>query len=782
MKIFFVFIGFLATSILEAQTFGSVRIKKMYPQTDSIYLDSLSIQIKSESFEFYHASDSLKKPILNYANHYLVFKNGRPDSLIITYKVFPFNFEKEYFHKDPELIRSDFSSNQPIFSFNYDKKNSSSNVLKNDGLVKNGNISRGVSVGNNQDAVLNSNLNLQISGKLTPEIDLLMAATDNNIPFQADGTTAQLQEFDKVFIQLSNTSTKLIVGDYQIAKPNNSYFMSFFKRAQGLYLSNTYVDSANKKPVTFRTYASGAISRGKFSRQVFFGIENNQGPYRLKGADNEPFIIVLSGTERIYIDGLILKRGQENDYIIDYNTGEVTFTAKQLITKDKRIVAEFQYAERNYSRSLFHAGEEIQWKRASAYVNFYSEQDNKNRSLQQSLSDADKILLSNIGDTLSKAVISGVVETEFNTNDVLYNKRDTVVNSINYNEIYVHSETNDSSTYTVRFSYVGNNNGYYKQKASSANGRVYEWVAPVNGILQGSYEPVIQIVTPKQNQMLTAGVNYSFTPSNTLSIEGVYTKNNINTFSSADKGNDEGSGVKIKSLNSKKLNNDSIGTSMIYNLNYEFVQKNFQQIERFRSAEFDRDWNRNLNGIINNDQHIGQFNLGILRGNKLYGIYDFNTFIEGENYEGIKHQVNTGVKLSNLNAHYKGSLLNTTEKNFRTRFYRHAGLFEQSLGKIKLSYSDVFENNIFIDDSLKELLSNSYQFWEWEGSISSTDTTNVYFKLFYKERRDKQAYNDKIKDSTFATNVGVKATINYFRNHPITLLSTYLELNLMNNV
>jgi hypothetical protein len=53
----------------------------------------------------------------------------------------------------------------------------------------------------------------------------------------------------------------------------------------------------------------------------------------------------------------------------------------------------------------------------------------------------------------------------------------------------VYSTNPDSAKYRVKYSYVGENNGYYIQVSTTANGKVYKWVAPVGGILQGNYEP-----------------------------------------------------------------------------------------------------------------------------------------------------------------------------------------------------------------------------------------------------------------------------------------------------
>lgn len=760
--------------------------KKLYNSVpDTLVLDSLSLVPGSVNFKTF--PDSIQAPKINYKIHALVFSGKRPDSILVSYKRFPYNFEHNYFHKDPSALYTDLSKPNNPYTINYNNINNKQDQLfQNDGLNKNGNISRGISFGNNQDVVVNSNLNLQVSGKLTPEIDMVLAATDNNIPFQADGTTAQLQEFDKVYIQLSNATTKLVVGDYQLSRPQNSYFMSFYKRAQGAYLENIYVDSTAKKPLLFKTQVAGAVSRGKFSRQIFFGTENNQGPYRLRGAENEPFIIILSGTEKIYIDGKLLQRGQENDYIIDYNTGELTFTAKQIITKDKRIVAEFQYAERNYARSLFFFGEEVKTKKANIFFNVYSEQDNKNKPLQQTLSQQQKNVLIAIGDTLDKAVYTGVETADFNNSDVFYQQVDTLVNSVLYTGVYVYSTNPDSAKYRLKFSNVGLNKGNYNQVSSTANGRVYQWVAPVNGMPQGSFEPVIPLVTPKMNQMLTGGFTYSLTANNSLNAEGVYTKNDINRFSRADKGNDEGSGVKFTSKNQTVLKIDSLKnqTKLIYNFGYEFLQKQFHQVERFRSIEFDRDWNRPLSSVLLNDQNIGSGEIGIVNSKGSALTYGVNYFNEGSNYQGLRHNALIRHQFKGLTTNYTGSYLVTNDNlNFQnTEFYRHKTLISQKIKKIRFSYSDDFENNLFKHSFSDSLIPRSYQFWEWEGSISNADSSKNNIKLFYKERRDKLAYGNQLRDSTFATNIGLQSSIYSIKNNPFSVLITYRKLELKNVV
>ena len=75
-----------------------------------------------------------------------------------------------------------------------------------------------MTVGNNQDAVLNSTLDLQIAGKLSDKVTLRASITDTNIPIQENGYTQQLNEFDRVFIELFSENWSIKAGDVNLEK------------------------------------------------------------------------------------------------------------------------------------------------------------------------------------------------------------------------------------------------------------------------------------------------------------------------------------------------------------------------------------------------------------------------------------------------------------------------------------------------------------------------------------------------------------------------------------
>ncbi|MFH1004951.1 MAG: hypothetical protein V1781_05595 [Bacteroidota bacterium] len=702
-------------------------------------------------------------------------------------------FSKKYQHKDIDKIQNNQYGD--VYTYTYDKKKNV-DFFKTEGLSKSGSISRGISFGNNQDVVVNSNLNLNLSGKISDNMDILLAATDQNIPIQPEGNTQQLQEFDKVFIQITakdlpaHGNTKITAGDFQIEK-SKGYFMRFNKKLQGLSFDSKIL---NPKSKILNVKASAAISKGKFARNIstensngniFNGQkqERNQGPYKLRGAENEQFIIILAGTENVFIDGQLFARGQENDYMIDYNTAEIVFTPKNLITKDSRIAVEFQYSDKNYSRSLVHAGTEYENKKIKTGINIYSEQDNKNKPLQQELSNQQKLLLSSIGDNLQNAIWFSADSIMFNNTEILYDKKDSLNGTFLYSGIYVYSTDSSKAHFRLNFSFVGMNKGNYKLKQSSANGKVYEWVLPDTITKQpnGSYEPVILLTTPKRKQMVTAEANIAISKNSKLLVEGAMSNNNINTFSVLEKANDAGfagkmnwdnkiplshsssfltNGDSTKNLlqtNEKKLD---VMWYLLANINYEYIQKTFSSIERFRNVEFERDWNR-VNIVQTDNQHIIGGRIGFAKKENIIA-YDYKSFLEGIFYNGTKHFLHSNLA-------YKGLLFTIDEsyldsKGFlnNTNFLRHQVLLSK---KINLSHSRNInigirhqqEQNLIKAKNIDSLIMGSMQFMELEPYIEIQDSVNNKYTINYKQRTDyvpKNFNNSELHKATFAKSFG----------------------------
>jgi len=397
----------------QAQTGTSnFRSKKIQVEKDSIYIDSVSIN----PFIFrVFSEDKILLDTTEYSIDFstsllIIDKNAHP-TIEVEYYAYPQFLTKTYYKFDKNLIVPFATPNTNLYSYSTERKNRFFKPF--DGLNTSGSISRGLTVGSNQDAVVNSALDLQIAGKLSKKVTLRASITDSNIPIQENGYTQQLNEFDRVFIELFTDNWSIKAGDVNL-QTNNTYFGNFMKKVSGISIGGTLHHPDSETTV----FASGALVRGKFTSYQFIGQESNQGPYRLFGPNNEQYIVIISGSETVYVNGLPLKRGENNDYIIDYNTAEITFMPTFPINANMRISVDFQYSDQNYTRFITHDGAEYKSDSFSIGASFYLESDAKNQPVQQDLTDDQKQILADAGNDRTKMVAPSAVRSSYSENKI----------------------------------------------------------------------------------------------------------------------------------------------------------------------------------------------------------------------------------------------------------------------------------------------------------------------------------------------------------------------------
>lgn len=750
---------FAGNSLAQQSSWRSMKIPA---ESKEIRLDTFSIY--PSSFKVYCDSQLLSKNdyLIDYSRSTFQLLVACADSIDVEFRVLPIDFSKKYQSRDTSVIYSENKGNYEKFLIQ--SKTDYSDIFGNTGLQKNGSISRGVSFGNNQDLSVNSTLNLELSGDIAPNLKLLASVSDDNLPIQPDGNTNKLQEFDQVFIQVYNDKFKLIAGDFWIYKPQG-YFMNYRKRAQGIYGEYAWKPSETQQ---WKIQGSGALSKGKFARQIIQGIEGNQGPYRLRGNENEPFIIILSGTERVYIDGRLLERGQEFDYTINYNTSEVIFTTRNLITKDVRIVVEFQYSDQNYARSLVQGSAQYSSQKLGFWINGYSEQDAKNQTIQQSLSLSQRQLLAEIGDSLELARTNSIDSIGFLETQNLYK----LIDSLGADSVLVYSINPDSALYSATFTYVGANKGNYVFSTFNAIGKVFRWVAPIGGVPQGDYEPARIIITPKQKQMVSAGFSYKINKRLTAETEWAYTKNDLNTFSRKDSGDDEGVSNKTRLLGTIPLSKDTTKWLLNAKAEMEALQRNFSPIEQYRSVEFDRDWNTRGKGYTGNQLNS---NLTADFKHRKYGnmAIEAAQYTIGQDYSGFKGRTFGAWNQKGFLASWDGSYL-ISKSGEQNEFLRHKADISQAFKKIRIGFKDDHERNTFHSGNLLNL--SSYQFYDYQFYISNADSSKFNYRIFYRERYDERSDSTRLVNVARAKNAGGEIRLVSGQTQRLNLLVNYREL------
>ncbi|RZK23945.1 MAG: hypothetical protein EOO56_03335, partial [Hymenobacter sp.] len=196
---------------------------------------------------------------------------GRPDSVYLCYRVLPVQLLAQRYRRPRRLMDSiDFRERKMLRLEDFSQQEQ---ILSTPGISKTGNLARGISFGNTQNVFVNSALNLQLEGKLTENIRLTAAISDQNVPFQPEGNTQTLQQFDKIYITLTGPQWNLTAGDV-VLRNKPDYFLRYYKNIQGAAIeanlgapgpqplqagaSNNSV--SNAPPSSFTTYTNGVTT------------------------------------------------------------------------------------------------------------------------------------------------------------------------------------------------------------------------------------------------------------------------------------------------------------------------------------------------------------------------------------------------------------------------------------------------------------------------------------------------------------------------------------------
>ncbi len=769
MKIRFLLVFLISTLASLAQDNHGKHIIKDLVVTDSILqIDSLSLS--PYGFKIFNNKNKEIEPSLysvDFSKGQLRIKAGPhefPKEIRVQYNLLPDFITKKYSALDPHII-SDKTVDMTSLYYPEKRKGQVNELFG--GINSSGSLSRSITVGNNQDAVINSNFNLQLDGELSKNVSIRASITDNNIPLTEGGYTQRIQDFDRIYLEIFSNDWTLQGGDINLTNTRN-YFMKFNKKITGLYMGVELEPSFGEMDF----FISGGVVRGSFSTYKFNGNEGNQGPYKISGENSEQVFYILSGSETVYANGVPLKRGDNNDYMIDYTNGEIIFTPLFPVNANMRFTIDYQIAENSYTRFITYDGVKVSDEKLDISVNYYNETDSKKRPEEQELTEFQQTILSEAGDNKLKMISPSEVPAEYESNKILYKK-----NLVNGVVVYQYSNDADAELYELRFSFVGKNKGDYEILTTLAPGRVFGYIPPVDGMKQGSYEPLVQLIAPESYQIADISARYEPNDKIELNAELALSVFDQNLFSGLDDENKNGFASKI--LYEHLLVHKQ--WDLRGNINYEYIADNFRAIERYRNIEFLRDWNLiDPTLFLQQDQQLAGAGLTFSDKKESGLLYRFENLRFNEAYQATRNALSGAFHRKDTRVDINATLLESDTKIDKTNFLRsYLGLL-QNTGNGWVGARTAFERNEIVDKGSGNLNLFSHQLFDIDGFTGIGDSTKTFVEIGYRyQKTDSVRYNDltnfnqantyyarlkfePFKDGTFLLNTNYRNVNNTF--------------------
>ena len=706
--------------IVNAQNFSSdFRSKKITVSKDTIRFDS--VPINPQNFKVLSNFQKIIYPTeyeVMYNEAILIINAKKHQQITIEYFRYPDFITKTYSPFDKKFILPNNSTAGKLYSLTTNQPTREIQLFE--GLKTSGFINRGITSGNNQSTVTNSSMDITIEGKLSDKVSIRANIFDTNIPLQENGYSQSITDFDRIFIELYSDDWRVKAGDVSL-KNDNSYFLAFEKQVSGLEVEATLNDRS-------AISASGAVVRGQFTSYNFIGSEGNQGPYKIYGPNNEPNFVIIAGSEKVFVNGSEITRGADQDYMIDYNIGEIRFNTTFPITNDMRIRIEFQSSNRNYTRFISYEKGEYHTEKMKIAGYFYNENDVKNQPIQLSLTEAQKQVLANAGNNPELMVAESAYPDAYDPNRILYKKTQNGTE-----EIFEYSTNQNDELFSVTFTNVGENQGDYMLEQTLANGNVFAFV----GTNLGNYNPIIQLIAPTKLQV--AVLNSTFNPSEKTSIsaELALSNNDQNLFSNIDNNLNTGAATNIHWEQTIVDNKWKV----LSDVNYLYIHENFKTIQRFQAVEFNRDWN--LVNPKGNQQQVG-VDFTIKKDSVSFVTYSLKQLQFSDNYKGNKHAIDAKFQLDKTSLYTHSSYLSNNSELQENTFFRLKGGIEHHFSNAWIGGFINTETNDGVLKTTQQAMLNNHKFKEYEGYLGIGDTTKIYAKIGFNYRD-----NDSIRNNAF---------------------------------
>ncbi len=434
-----------------------------------------------------------------------------------------------------------------------------------------------VSSGNRREMTVDQNLRLNIMGQLTEDISVRAFLSDDNLPVVPEGNTEELKDIDKVLVEMTAPGWKATLGDF-VARRQGTVFGNYRRKLQGFSLEAT--------PGSAQVEVLAGSPRGLYRTLQVRGQEANQGPYYLGGGASSGNLFIVAGSERVTLDGEVLTRGQDRDYIIDYVRGTVTFTYRRLITAESTIVVEFEEGEGPFGRTVAGAGAGLDFQvpgtdlPANFSVRMIREKDDPGRLRTGELADEDQEVLAAAGDDPLRAVASGVVLREPGQGDYDRSLAGT-------DTIYVFNP--EGGDYDVAFFYVGSGEGFYSLDSLTENGtRVFAY----QGQNLGSYRIGRLLPLPTSRSLATFQTSVGDSAGDHVRAEWSLGSDDRNLLSERDNDDNQGGAGRVEGRirpRSLKIGGRSFGTASLKGT-WEKREANFQPFQLHRTVFDYDDW------------------------------------------------------------------------------------------------------------------------------------------------------------------------------------------------